>query len=265
MSVRDGSALLRAIRADPADDFPRLLYADWCEENGQDERAEYVRHMVTVVPSLKWGQCSKCLSAEMCEPATGHPVCTCDPQWRRAVERGRETLRGGHPERGWIWAGPPLNMIPNATFTYRRGFIWRVRCPLAAWIGERCAACMEPNEDVPHPACRLCHGTGLHSGHGRAIMAAHPVQRVELSDREPIREAPGTERMLWWCGGGTEEHPGEQACNLPPSLWALLHLPLWGGNSTWKVAPTREAALDALSDACVLYATPIESPPHGVG
>ena len=34
---------LRAIRAEPNEDFPRLVYADWLEENGQAERAEFIR------------------------------------------------------------------------------------------------------------------------------------------------------------------------------------------------------------------------------
>ena len=39
----DGEALLRAVCAHPADDTPRLVYADWLEENGRPERAEFIR------------------------------------------------------------------------------------------------------------------------------------------------------------------------------------------------------------------------------
>jgi uncharacterized protein (TIGR02996 family) len=39
----DGEALLRAVCENPADDTPRLVYADWLQENGQPERAEYIR------------------------------------------------------------------------------------------------------------------------------------------------------------------------------------------------------------------------------
>ena len=37
------AALLRSICATPADDLPRLVYADWLEENGRSERAEFIR------------------------------------------------------------------------------------------------------------------------------------------------------------------------------------------------------------------------------
>ena len=37
------AALLAVIRAAPADDAPRLVYADWLDEHGQPERAEFIR------------------------------------------------------------------------------------------------------------------------------------------------------------------------------------------------------------------------------
>jgi uncharacterized protein (TIGR02996 family) len=36
-------AFLQAIREAPADDAPRLIYADWLEEHGQSDRAEFIR------------------------------------------------------------------------------------------------------------------------------------------------------------------------------------------------------------------------------
>jgi uncharacterized protein (TIGR02996 family) len=36
-------AFMRAIRAAPDDDGPRLVYADWLEENGEPARAEFIR------------------------------------------------------------------------------------------------------------------------------------------------------------------------------------------------------------------------------
>jgi uncharacterized protein (TIGR02996 family) len=39
----DDSAFLRAIHADPQDDAPRLVYADWLEERGNARAADYLR------------------------------------------------------------------------------------------------------------------------------------------------------------------------------------------------------------------------------
>ena len=41
-------ALLAACRARSADDLPRLVLADWLDENGQPERAEFARIQVEV-------------------------------------------------------------------------------------------------------------------------------------------------------------------------------------------------------------------------
>ncbi len=39
----DQQAFLDAVRADPLNDLPRLVYADWLEEHGQPDRAEFIR------------------------------------------------------------------------------------------------------------------------------------------------------------------------------------------------------------------------------
>jgi uncharacterized protein (TIGR02996 family) len=41
--MSEDEAFLRAIWAEPDDDGPRLVYADWLEENGQPQRAEFIR------------------------------------------------------------------------------------------------------------------------------------------------------------------------------------------------------------------------------
>src|SRR5437016_242826 len=41
--VSKHEAFLQAIIAAPADDAPRLIYADWLEENGDPTRAEFIR------------------------------------------------------------------------------------------------------------------------------------------------------------------------------------------------------------------------------
>ncbi|MEO2088340.1 MAG: TIGR02996 domain-containing protein [Gemmataceae bacterium] len=38
-----GQTLTAAVIASPDDDLPRLVYADWCDENGHPERAEFIR------------------------------------------------------------------------------------------------------------------------------------------------------------------------------------------------------------------------------
>jgi uncharacterized protein (TIGR02996 family) len=44
--VTEQTALLAAICADPEDDTPRLAYADWLQEHGDEDRAEFIRAQI---------------------------------------------------------------------------------------------------------------------------------------------------------------------------------------------------------------------------
>jgi uncharacterized protein (TIGR02996 family) len=44
--MTDEQALLAAVIASPDDDLPRLVYADWLDDHGQPERAEFIRVQV---------------------------------------------------------------------------------------------------------------------------------------------------------------------------------------------------------------------------
>ena len=87
-------AFLNAIHASPADDLPRLVYADWLEENGDASRAEFIR--------------------VQCELATIDAI---DPQ-RPALEDREHELLNEHENR---WLG---NSRPEMTeWEFARGFV----------------------------------------------------------------------------------------------------------------------------------------------
>ncbi len=46
-------ALLAAVCAAPDDDLPRLVYADWCDENGDPDRAEFIRTQIAIANGAK--------------------------------------------------------------------------------------------------------------------------------------------------------------------------------------------------------------------
>jgi uncharacterized protein (TIGR02996 family) len=52
MSERD--ALLRRIIDEPDADAPRLVFADWCEENGEPDRAEFIRAQIQLEGMPEW-------------------------------------------------------------------------------------------------------------------------------------------------------------------------------------------------------------------
>src|SRR4051794_4516492 len=52
--MTDHDALLRAICENPREDTPRLVFADWLEENGQPERAAFIRTDVAMARRDEW-------------------------------------------------------------------------------------------------------------------------------------------------------------------------------------------------------------------
>lgn len=44
--MNDGEALRRAVLAEPDEDTPRLVYADWLDENGRGDRATFIRAQI---------------------------------------------------------------------------------------------------------------------------------------------------------------------------------------------------------------------------
>src|SRR5262249_49346848 len=43
MNPSERAALTAAVAAEPDDDLPRLVFSDWLEENGEPDRAEFIR------------------------------------------------------------------------------------------------------------------------------------------------------------------------------------------------------------------------------
>jgi uncharacterized protein (TIGR02996 family) len=91
-------AFLQTIRENPDDDTPRLVYADWLDEKGQPERAEFIR--------------------VQCEAAT---LALGDPRRQRLETRGRKLL-GRHAA---AWLGRLNGSLRQRLF--RRGFLEQVR------------------------------------------------------------------------------------------------------------------------------------------
>lgn len=140
--MTDRDALLNAIFDAPADDAPRLVYADWLDEHGEPERAEFVRVQIKIADLNRELHSDEDCGDERC------PGC----QERRVLSaREREltilnTIFWG--------ADLPVPASPdNGVCTWRRGFIESVTLSAADWLT-----------------------------HADTILAAHPVTVVTLTD-----------------------------------------------------------------------------------
>jgi uncharacterized protein (TIGR02996 family) len=174
--VTDGEALLATILARPADDGVRLVYADWLDENGQPERAEFVRVQVAIAQleaSEPQGKDAAFIAgyrsslhrneSVMCAVIGGQCRCILCLQAREG-----ELLNG----KGWqLWQDechriiPPGAHIPSV-ITFGRGFIESVTCTAADWLQ-----------------------------HGDAIRAAHPVTWVRLTTWPMIEYSAHQQRL----------------------------------------------------------------------
>jgi uncharacterized protein (TIGR02996 family) len=215
--LTEGDALLADVVAHPERDDVRLILADWLQENGQEERAEFIRAQI--------------------ELATWRD----ERDWhRKALTRERNLLTQVHfwewfgDVDGWLkaWPGSPAVGVltdgrggtcevgyydgedeKNWVFTVRRGFVAEVRLPQQAWLA-----------------------------HGREIAGRHPLERVELSDRKP---ALFVGAFCW--NRGLPQSQGMPPDFLDPRLWYALPT-----RDTERA--TAEEAVADLSAACLLWA-----------
>jgi len=164
--------LLSAVLADPFDDAPRLILADWLEENDDPERAEFIRTQIA--------------NPELYEY-----------QHRRFLTEKPFDYRIGSVES----IGPSISDIGDimeCELLTRRGFPDEIRCTMAQWIGtDECRSCGSFSRSLGIPAidfCLTCHGTGRTPGIAKAVCEAWPVTRVVLTDRMPTCSTSGGSR-----------------------------------------------------------------------
>jgi uncharacterized protein (TIGR02996 family) len=105
-------AFLQAIVENPDDDTPRLVYADWLEEHGQAERAEFIRVQCQMFhlpgsPSL------------MSRSPTLGDVCLTDPRVHFLLRREGELIYAFR--RKWVEELPRLDGLTWSAF--ERGFL----------------------------------------------------------------------------------------------------------------------------------------------
>jgi uncharacterized protein (TIGR02996 family) len=251
--MNQGDALLAAILDNPADDGPRLVYADWLEETGgqaERERAEFIRVQVALAraeavegrpepgPGLAGWLLGLHRETQTVRAFMGLTGCDCEAYLR---QREKELLRmhgtdwfradrgmaPGAPVERNAWSfRPTASMMPARYWLgYKRGLLGRYDGSLADWLD-----------------------------HGPAIVRAYPMQRVELIDRQPCdRVADG---VSWVDRLGPRADPPIAPQYLPSDLFALLdgYDDDEGMLATVRVYHSEQAARDALSAACLRLA-----------
>jgi uncharacterized protein (TIGR02996 family) len=141
-------ALLKAIASAPDDDLPRLVYADWLEERGREERARFIRLQIGEHTADSWAGRSECRSAAAVLLDEHHQGWFKElPKWARAWYGGRPWCRPdftrGFIERVNVYASPFLKfgnqlldrapVVELRVHEVTRLTAYLARCP---WLGR---------------------------------------------------------------------------------------------------------------------------------
>ena len=219
------AAFMAAIRANLADDYPRLMAADWLEEHGERGgaiHASFIRKQIH-------------------QHATTVPLTV-------LASSGLEQLYRVQPHQ-MSNSGCKVDAIvaPSGTSTtlafYKRGFITEVRCTLADWVGGECRVCggrgSRHNDMHYSPdTCPDCKGIGRTRVNGPAIAKAGALERVTITDQKPVE----VDNYFTW---------GLTSFSIPSELTTKFPL---GPIACWCCWSTEEAAMDALSVGCIRWA-----------
>lgn len=243
MTTTTEQALSAAVIARPDQNGPREAYADWCDDNGQPQRGDFIRVQVEMGKRILPVETTVTRGRTMVRFDHGD-----DYDALRARER--ELWAMGKPAFPGSFADYDVSFFIDATigdaypgrinFVVRRGFVDEVRVPtVASWLGGECVQCVGNNLPPRVPlagggslTCTPCSGTGRTPGIGPAVVAAHPVTRVvpaEIDDG--YLESRGG--AYWWRDDAVYDH----APRLPTAICPK------------EEYPTRDLARAALSDA----------------
>jgi uncharacterized protein (TIGR02996 family) len=214
--------LLDDILDHPEDDTPRLVMADWLEDNDQPERAEFIRVQIELDHLRQRGPCDECLRDVKAQSLRLRE--------RELLEEHAHTWLSGIPglkafalnaqTLGWEATVQSeiseMYEIRPIYPTWRRGFVANIRLSHDSYVAH-----------APH------------------IFSWHPVEKVTLSDREPYGPV-FTTRYMWRLDG-----IGVIKNALHQSLYRRL--PGYTDGRVLMHYASLDKALDAQNQACLAY------------
>lgn len=182
-----GDQLLRAVRDDPDDDNPRLIYADWLEDQGKTIHSRFIRSQIA-------GDVVSLPLTVLAPAADLFGIWKTHALMRTASTNG--AFAGNANGLSLIW---------------KRGFLTAVSCPYEEWLkcGPCLARCPLSSDGVQidnRQARRMFHGQEPYlSSWGWSIMKHHAGQpnhvpevfRFLPPNDPPVRRIPGARRRFY--------------------------------------------------------------------
>lgn len=223
--MTDGDAIRAAVLTHPGEDTPRLLYADWLQEQasavtchicGGKGGWDSQYHGRGYAPH--WCRCATCEGTGLEPDAVGSRA------------KGMRWMLSS-PKNSWVclcnYSTRPCNVcvsmgdevadIPRRTdgethYVVNRGFVSEVRCTGESWVA-----------------------------HGPRLVTRHPLERVVLLGAEPLQLGHGPHIGEWFF----------TLRDVPPELHDLLQSRRGPFSNHFA---TRHAAMILLSEACLSWA-----------
>lgn len=192
--MADEGSFLRAILANPADDLPRLVYADWLEEQQTDsagEKAEFLRLVVAFGKGYGKGQQHKRDRVRVRELAEKLPV-----GWLAAVSHAavENCVTGGTLVYNWQRRRP----LETVQFAFECPKQWAEMTPTDDDKVRHCEACKQNVyfcETIGEAQLRAWHGECV------AVNLAVPREKGDLNRPRPM--LAGVIAPSYWDEGET--------------------------------------------------------------
>jgi uncharacterized protein (TIGR02996 family) len=164
--LTDGDMLLQVIREHPADNLPRRAYADWLEETGDTNRAEFIRIQVQLA------ELAECEHVDKAQARSNCPRCDYECRvWHLLVKGPDYWARWAEPLPSLMRVPPQRPRTPwDMPWVFARGFVAQVRLTCDEFMGPGAAG---------------------------SIFQAHPVERVDLKDKRARRCTWGRREPVW--------------------------------------------------------------------
>lgn len=228
--MTEEDAFLKTIRAAPDDDLPRLVYADYLDERGDPDRAEFIRV-----------QCADARGASGRTSLRHRAAALLHGHYRTWIPGLRADVTPTIQPDGWVYLRTN-GRGEGESYSFTRGFITHVRLRVGTFAGR-----------------------GAVGGSGKQLAAGHDLRKVYLLDRFPLLADNGV--AVWeryWKGYAEGEHA------LPGKLFDRLDGRVEYVDSDMCLAimrhPNLQGAVDAASDAAIRWAFglwPTERPEAG--
>ena len=242
LTMTDGERLHRRILECPEDDAPRLIYSDWLEENGEEERAKFIRVQIELVHYIKELRAGRAKGRQMVGWTDGH-------------------LKDLYREVGNLWVSCrdsvcggvlPVDCVSiyesdnrfGVDTVVSRGFVESVSMTCEQFCGGPCHHCHGAR------SCNQCGGTGHIEGVARELFERHPLTTVRLIDKSPLVTQRINVRHYGW---HTTANFVRESGSIPQEIMDLMERGDYWVNQYRRWFVTEAAALDAISAACVAH------------